>query len=341
MFRFENIDHLYAFGIIPVLIIFFVIALMARKRAIERFGNSSLMAQLMPKMSKYKHTVKFTLLMFALAFLVVGWANPQWGTKKEKVKRKSVDVFVALDISQSMLAEDIPPNRMERAKRFAQDLIEQLKGDRVGLIIFAGNAYLQMPMTTDYAAAQLFLRTANPDMAPSQGTAISDAIDMAAQSFEEENKSHKALVIITDGENHDQDALDKAKEVNEDGMLIFTVGVGTPQGAKIPVYYGNRQGYKIDKTGQEVISKLNEQMLLDLANEGDGSYFNIAAGDKVAESLRERIDRLEKREFEMRAFEEYESYFQYFIGIALLLLIIEFVISYRKNKFLEGKDIFK
>ena len=341
MFRFENIDHLYAFGLIPVLIIFFVIALMARKRAIERFGDSSLMAQLMPKMSKYKHTVKFIILMFALAFLVVGWANPQWGTKKEKVKRKSVDVFIALDISQSMLAEDIPPNRMERAKRFAQDLIEKLKGDRVGLIIFAGNAYLQMPMTTDYAAAQLFLRTANPDMAPSQGTAISDAIDMAKQSFEEENKSHKALVVITDGENHDQETLDMAKQANEDGLLIFTVGVGTPQGAKIPVFYGNRRGFKIDKTGQEVVSKLNEQMLLDLANEGDGSYFNIAAGDKVVEALRERIDRLEKREFEMRAFEEYESYFQYFIGFALLLLIIEFVISYRKNKFMEGKDIFK
>jgi Ca-activated chloride channel family protein len=332
---------MYALAIIPILIVFFVFAMLARKRSIERFGDSSLMAQLMPKMSKYKHTVKFVLLMIGLAFLVIGWANPQWGTKKEKVKRKSVDVFVALDISQSMMAEDIPPNRMERAKRFAQDLIEELKGDRVGLIIFAGNAYLQMPLTTDYAAAKLFLRTANPDMAPSQGTAISDAIDLAYRSFEEDNKAHKALVIITDGENHDQDALDQAQSANEDGLLIFTVGVGTPQGAKIPVNYGGRQGYKIDKTGQEVVSKLNEQMLLDLASEGDGSYFNIAAGDKVVETLQERIDKLEKREFETRAFEEYESYFQYFIGLALLFLIIEFVISYRKNKFLEGKDFFQ
>lgn len=341
MFRFENIDNLYALAIIPVLIVFFILALMARKRAIERFGDSSLMAQLMPKMSKYKHTLKFVLLMIGIAFLVVGWANPQWGTKKEKVKRKSVDVFVALDISQSMLAEDVPPNRMERAKRFAQDLVEGLKGDRVGLIIFAGNAYLQMPMTTDYAAAQLFLRTANPDMAPSQGTAISDAIDLALRSFEEDNKSHKALVIITDGENHDQDALDQAKAANEDGLLIFTIGVGTPQGAKIPINYSGQRGYKIDKTGQEVVSKLNEQMLLDLANEGDGNYFNIAAGENVVNALQERIDKLEKREFETRAFEEYESYFQYFIAIALLFLIIEFAISYRKNKFLEGKDIFK
>lgn len=340
MFRFEHPDHLYALAILPVLIVLFMIARHLRKRAIERFGDKRLMVQLMPKVSKYKHGVKFTILLFALAFLIVGWANPQWGTKKEKVKRKSVDVFIALDISQSMLAEDIPPNRLERAKRFAENLMEELKGERIGLILFAGNAYLQMPLTTDYGAALMFLRTANPKMAPTQGTAISDAIDLAERSFEVENETHKALIIITDGENHDGEALERAKDANDDGLLIFTVGVGSPNGGKIPTYFGARKGFKLDNDGNEIVTKLNEQMLLDLADSGEGAYFNITATDEIVETLRDRINKMERREFELQAFEEYESHFQLFIAIALFLLIIEFLISYRKSKWLEGRDFF-
>jgi len=193
-FRFENIDYLYALLLLPIFMLLFWLIQRARKNAFDKFGNSTLLAQLMPAYSKYKHTTKFALLLVGLSFLIVGWANPQWGTKKEKVKRKSVDVFIALDISQSMMAEDIRPNRMERARRFAQNLVEKLRGDRLGIILFAGNAYLQMPLTTDYAAAQLFLRSANPNQAPAQGTAISEAIDLAEQSFEEDNKQHKAIL---------------------------------------------------------------------------------------------------------------------------------------------------
>lgn len=341
MFRFEQPDHLYAFVVLPILLLIFVIAIIARKRALARFGDHRLLQQLMPKMSKYKHQVKFSFLIFALAFLVIGWANPQWGTRKEKVKRKSVDVFIALDISQSMLAKDVPPNRMERAKKFAQNLVDQLRGDRVGIIIFAGNAYLQTPLTTDYAAAHLFLRTANPDMAPSQGTAISDAIDLAENVFGEDNKAHKALVVITDGENHDEETLQRAREANENGLMIFTVGVGTADGDFIPLNYGNRQDYKRDKAGQPVRTRLNETMLSDLAAAGAGAYFNIRQEKNVISALQEKINKLEKRELETRAFEEYESYFQYFLGVALLLLIIEFFISYRKNQLLEGKDFFQ
>ena len=340
MFRFEQPDHLYAAIILPILVVLFIIALIVRKRALERFGDNALIAQLMPKMSRYKHQVKFTFILLALAFLVVGWANPQWGSRKEKVKRKSVDIFIALDISRSMMAQDVPPNRMERAKKFAQNLVEEMKGDRVGVIIFAGNAYLQTPLTTDYAAAQLFLKTANPEMAPSQGTAISDAINLAENVFGEDNKAHKALVVITDGENHDEETLERAKEANENGLMIFSVGVGTTEGDFIPVNYGSRQEYMRDQAGNPVRSQLNETMLRDLANAGNGSYFNIREGDGVITSLRDRINQLEKREFETRAFDEYESYFQYFLAAALLLLIIEFMISYRKNQFLEGKDLF-
>lgn len=342
MFRFEQEIHLYALVILPILLVFFMIAWNARKKALQRFGNNSLLVQLMPRVSKYKHGVKFVLLMIALAFLIVGWANPQWGTKKEKVKRKSADIFIALDVSRSMMTEDVRPNRMERAKVFAQKLIQGLQGERLGTIIFAGNAYLQMPLTTDYSAAQLFTKSANPNMAPSQGTAIVDAIDLAEQSFAEDAQHHKALVIITDGENHDQEALERAQEARENGLLIFTVGVGTTEGGFIPTVVNGRLDYKRDKTGNPVRSSLNTEMLQDLANAGDGVYFNLNENsDAVIAALQESIDRLEKKEMEQRVFNEYESYFQYFIALALLFLMIEFMISYRKNKLLEGKDFFK
>ncbi len=341
MFRFENIEYLYAFALIPVLVLFFLLMWYARRRAIRNFGDFELMKRLMPHMSKYKHAIKFLILMVALSFMIVGWANPQWGTKKEKVKRKSVDVFIALDISLSMLAEDISPNRLERAKKFSQNLINELKGERIGIIIFAGNAYLQMPLTTDYAAAELFVRSANTKQAPTQGTAISEAIDLAERSFEQDNKHHKALIIITDGESHDQDALERAREANENGLLIFTVGVGTPGGANIPIVYAGQRGIKRDKSGNPVRSRLNETMLIDLAIEGDGAYYNLVEGDKVVDVLQERISKVEKRELEQRSFNEYESYFQYFLAIGLFLMLLEFFVSYRKSKWLEGKDIFK
>ncbi|MFK7982854.1 MAG: VWA domain-containing protein [Saprospiraceae bacterium] len=341
-FRFENADYLYALLLLPIFILLFWLIQKARKNAFDKFGNSTLLSQLMPAYSKYKHTAKFVLLLFGLSFLIVGWANPQWGSKREKVKRKSVDIFIALDISQSMMAEDIRPNRMERARRFAQNLVEKLKGDRLGIILFAGNAYMQMPLTTDYAAAQLFLRSANPSQAPSQGTAISEAIDLAEQSFEEENKQHKAVIIISDGETHDQDALDRAKEAAENGLLIYSIGVGTPSGGFIPTVIGGRSDYKRDKTGNPVKTSLNEAMMNDLANAGSGAYFNLAGNEveEVSVALRNSVDKLEKREFEARVFNEYESYFQYFLGLAILFLIAEFLLSYRENKWLAGKDLF-
>ena len=342
MFRFEQEIHLYALVILPILLVFFIIAWQARQRALQRFGNNSLLIQLMPRVSKYKHAVKFALLMVSLAFLIVGFANPQWGTEKEKVKRKSADIFIALDISRSMLTEDVRPNRMERAKVFAQKLIQGLKGERLGTIIFAGNAYLQMPLTTDYSAAQLFTKSANPDMAPSQGTAIVDAIDLAERSFANDAEHHKALIIITDGENHDQEALERAKTARENGLLIFTVGVGTTEGDFIPSVVNGRRDYIREPSGSPVRSRLNTEMLRDLASAGDGVYFTLNENsDAVIAALKESIDRLEKKEMEQRIFNEYESYFQYFIAAALLFLLIEFMISYRRNKLLEGKDLFK
>ncbi len=341
-FRFEYGDHLYALLLIPVLILFFLLVQRSRKKAMQEFGNTTLLAQMMPLYSKYKHTVKFLLLLLGLSTLIIAWANPQWGTKREKVKQKSVDIFIALDISQSMMAEDIRPNRLERARKFSQQLVNTLKGNRMGIILFAGNAYLQMPLTTDYAAAQLFLRSANPNQAPTQGTAISDALDLAEQSFEEDNKQHKAIIIITDGETHDQETIEFAQEAAKNGLLIYTVGVGTPSGGLIPTIIGGREDYKRDQSGNPVRSVLNEKMMQDLADVGNGYYFNLVSSnpDEVSESLRTSIDRMEKREFEARVFNEYESYFQYFIALAILFLGAEFLISYRKNRWLGEKDFF-
>ncbi len=343
MFRFEHADHLWALIVIPVLIVFFVLTWYARKRAISRFGDTALMQKIIPQLSKYKHTAKFVLLMLALTTIIVAWSNPQWGMKKEKVKRKSSDIFIALDISQSMLAEDVRPSRLDRARQFAQNLVKKLKGERIGTIIFAGNAYLQIPLTTDYAAAQLFLKSANPNMAPSQGTAISDAIDLAEQSFEENNKHHKALVIITDGENHDQETLDRAAEAAENGLLIFTVGVGTTEGGFIRMDLGGgRSDYKRDQTGNPVRTKLDPELITKLAEAGNGTAFNLTDDtEEVVRQLRQRIDKIEKRELEQRSFSEYNSYFQYFLALGLIFIIIEFLLTYQKSKWRTGRDIFE
>jgi len=343
MFRFEIYENLYALICVPIVIVLFVLFMYFRKNALKEFSHIEALKKLVDDLGKYKHQLKFVLYLFALTSLCFAFANPQWGSKREKVKRKSVDVFIALDISTSMLAEDVRPSRLDRARKFAQDLAEGLKGERIGLILFAGNAYLQMPLTTDYAAASLFLRSANPDMAPTQGTDFFEVIDLAERSFEQDNKQHKALVILTDGENHEEAALTRAAEATENGLLIFTVGVGTDGGEKIPIVYPNGQkDFKRDKSGGYVITKMNPEMLTQLANEGNGAYFNLQenSGTVLAE-LRKRIDKIEKRDFEQRSFTEYESYFQYFIALALLLLIIDNFINYRRNNFTKDKDLFK
>lgn len=333
MLRFEYIDNLYALLLLPVLGLFFWLAWRARRRAIERFGEGALMQQLMPQHSRYKHFIKFTLLLFIVALLVVGWANPQYGTKLRKYKRKSVDVFIVFDVSQSMLAEDISPSRLDRARRFAQGLVQGLRSERLGLILFAGGAYLQSPITTDYNAINLALRSADPGNIPTQGTAIAEALKLAESSFEENNKSHKAVILITDGENHEEGAIIQAEEARGNGVITYAVGVGTPEGSYIPVRDPNGQSaFKRDRAGEPVLSRLNEAVLRELAEAGDGSYFNLSAGsEKVLEVLKERIGRLEKRELEQRTFSEYESSFQWFVGAAILLLLIEFILPYRRG----------
>ena len=340
MFRFEEPTHLYYLLGLPLLLGFFVLVYLWRRRAWQRLGEADLLRRLAPERATYKHRTKWLLFTLALVFLTVAWANPQWGTKTETVMQESADVFLALDISESMLAEDISPSRMERAKRFAQELVERLRGDRVGIIIFAGNAYLQLPLTTDYSAVQLFLRSASPSMAPSQGTAIGEAIELAARSFDETEGGNQALILITDGENHEGDAPERADAAAAAGRQIYTVGVGTERGAPIPTVFGGRRDFKRDQSGQVVQSALNPAMLTDLATRGGGTYFPLTDNAATADALEARIDRLQRRAVEQRSFSEYASYFQYFLAVGILLLLAEFLLSYRRNRLLAGRDIF-
>ncbi len=311
-----------------------------RRRAIARFTNMTLAPYLMPEASKGKHVIKFALLLLAFVFLIVGWANPQWGSQREKVTRKGIDLFVILDISTSMLAEDVPPNRLERAKKFGEDLVEGLKGERMGLILLAGNAYLQVPITTDYNAMQTFIRSANVEQAGTQGSDIGDAFTQVLRYFDKNSPQHKAVILISDGEDHEGEAVAKAQEVADAGIAIFTVGVGTEKGGAIPISSGRRQDFKRDPSGKPIRTLLDQPLLEELATTGNGAYFPISQESKVAAGIRERIDNMEKKEFEERSFERYESYFQWFLGIALLILVAEFLVTYQKSKWMQGKDIF-
>jgi Ca-activated chloride channel homolog len=339
MFRFEYPNHLYALALIPFLTLFFYFTRRARAKALAQFGNSDLVKRLMPQVSMLKHPLKFGILMLAFALLTVAWANPQWGTKRERAKRKASDILIALDISNSMLADDIKPSRLARAQSLALDLAQALKTERIGAIVFAGNAYLQMPLTTDYAAAAMFIKSANPNQAPSQGTALGDAIRLSERTFSPDAKNNKVLIIVSDGEDHDSDALKQAKEAHDNGLTIFTIGVGTTEGGMIPMDFGGVVDYKRDEEGQPVRSKINEQMLSELAKSGGGEYFNIATTNGIVEALQNRIERVEKRELEARSFSEYESYFQWFAAAALLILLGEFIMPYRKSGW-EDRDIF-
>ena len=341
MIRFANIEFLYALLLIPLFIIIFWIMLRWKKKAMSRFGDFQVIKSLMPAISNARTHFKFILLMIAYTFFIVGISNPQIGSKLKKVERKGIDLMIALDVSNSMLAEDIQPNRLERAKQSISKLIDNLQGDRIGIIVFAGKAYTQLPITTDYAAAKLFLTTINTDIVPVQGTAIGDAIEMAKTSFNEIEHS-KAIVIITDGENHEGDAVENAKEAADEGILVYTIGMGLPDGSPIPVYnkYGNRTGYKKDKQGNTIITKLNENMMQQIAAAGNGIYVRANNTQAGLRKVFDEINSLEKSEFESKLYSDYEDRFQYFIAVGLLFLLLEFFIFERKSKWARKFKVF-
>ena len=332
MFRFEASYILWLLLAIPICFAVTWLYFRWKKNAIDKAGDYTVFSRLFPEWSIKKEWLKSSLIICGLALLLISWSNPQWGSRKQKVKAKSSDVIIALDISQSMMAEDISPSRMERSKLFLKELTKKLRGNRIGLIYFAGSAYLQMPLTSDYGSAMDLISAANPRQAGTQGTAIAEAINLSNKIFNDDGPSQKALIIISDGENHDQEAIEAAREAYNSGTYIYTLGIGTEDGAMVPYTEKGRKQYKKDKSGNAVKSSLNVKLLQDVAQEGGGEFYMIDQTLSALKKLEAEIDKIEKKEVEQRSFTDYNSYFQYFLFFAILLYVIEFLISNKVNK---------
>ncbi len=344
--RFEHPEYLYWLLVIPLLIAAYVIVKIIDKRQFRKFADSKFAELLVPLASKARSNTKFVIFIFVLIFGILAAANLQTGSKMEEVKREGIDLYFCVDVSNSMNAEDIAPNRIERSKQAINNLINKLNGDRVGVIVFAGNAYVQLPITSDYSAAKMFLSTVNTSLVPSQGTEIGAAINLAVKSFG--NSEHgKAIVIISDGEDHENgNAIKAAQEAAKLGIKIYTIGMGLEDGAPIPLYnqYGKRTGYKKDREGNTVITKLDDNMLRQIAEIGDGIYRRASNSNVGLDEIYDEINKSEKSEVDSKIFTDYEDQFQWFLGAAIILLILELLISSGKkdweNKFnfFEPKD---
>jgi Ca-activated chloride channel family protein len=340
MFRFGHPEYLYLLVIIPILAFLQLYFQYQRKNKLKKFGNMELLRHLMPDVSFIRPVVKFYLLLLAISAIILTLASPQFGTKLETVKRKGIELIIALDVSNSMNATDIEPSRLNRAKLAIERLTGRLVNDRIGLIVFAGEAYVQLPITTDYASAKLFLSSINTDVVPTQGTAIGEAIRLASNSFSQQEDINKAIVVISDGEDHQQNAIEAARQSNEKGIQVYTVGMGSTDGGPIPVGGGSRNSFMKDRQGNVIISKMNAGLLKEVAQAGNGEY--IAANNirRGINNLIDELSELEKAEIESKVYTDYDSQFQYLVALALLILLIEFLMLERKNKLLKKIDLF-
>lgn len=324
---------------IPVFIIGYILYTRRKRRQLAEFGDPELVSELMPDASKARPVVKFSLLMVALALLIMAAARPQYGQKEKTVKRQGIEVMIALDISNSMMAEDVAPNRLDRAKQMLSKMIDRMVDDKVGLVVFAGEAYTQLPITCDYVSAKMFLNTITPALIPTQGTAIGAALETSIRSFgSQESDAGRAIVLITDGENHEDDAIAAAKHARELGIQVFVVGIGKPEGSPIPIAGTNN--YIKDRSGQVVVSRLNEDMCQQIAQAGNGIYVRCDNTNTAMRALQQELDRIATAELETKVYADYNEQYQSFVLIALLLLVIDFFILERKNHRLAKMDIF-
>ena len=339
MFRFAHIEYLWLLLLIPAFVAGYIAMLQRKKRQLKEFGDPALVEELMPNVSRVRPAVKFGLVMLALALLIIAVARPQYGQKEKTIKRQGIEVMIALDISNSMLAEDVAPNRLDRAKQMLSKLIDNMVDDKVGLIVFAGQAYIQLPITCDYVSAKMFLNTISPDMIKTQGTAIGDAIMTSVRAFGEADKEvSRAIILITDGENHEDDALAAAKAAVEQGVKVFVVGIGKPDGSPIPIPGTNN--FRKDRAGNVVVSKLNEDMCREIAQAGQGIYVRCDNTNTATRAIQKELDELATSDLETKVYADYNEQYQGFVLLALLILIADFFIFNRKNKALSRWDIF-
>ena len=332
MFRFANPEYLNLLYFLPVLVVLFWYLGRNRKKHLQVFADGELHKTLFPTDSNLKRWTKFVLILLALTCLVFAAANPQVGTKMQEVKQTGIDVFILLDVSNSMMAEDIKPNRLEKAKYQISNLINKLRGDRIGLIIFAGQAYVQIPLTTDYSAANLFLSAVDVNSVPSQGTAIASAINLATASFDTLS-TQKVIIAITDGEDHEGDVQKAVENAISHGIKIYAIGLGSQEGVPIPVYNNRNQlvGFKKDREGNSVLTKLDEETLKQIAVEGNGKYYRGTNYEDYLDKIYTELSELEQTEFGVKKVTDYEDRFYYFLIPALILLVLEFFISEKKS----------
>ena len=326
---------------IPAIILLFLGVLFWQRSAQKRFADSALLKKLSPERSLFKPALKIFVLSLAILCLVIALVNPKMGTKLETVKREGVDVVFAIDVSKSMLAEDIAPNRMEKSKQLVTQIINNLGSDRIGIIAYAGSAYPQLPITTDYSSAKLFLSQMNTDMLSSQGTAISEAIELAKTYYNDEEQTNRVLFIISDGEDHVGESSNIAEQANQEGIRIFTIGVGETTGGPIPLKRnGIVQSYKKDQSGETVITKLDEQTLKDIASEANGEYIFGKNTSEVTDKVKEILNGMDKKEFEAKQFADFKDQFQWFLGAGLLLLFLDIFLLDRKTSWLKKLNLF-
>ena len=339
MFRFEEPTYLYLLLLLPFLAAFYLYSNYRRRKAIRKFGDPVLMAQLMPDVSKYRPDVKFWLVFAAIGLFAVLLARPQFGSKLETVKRQGVEVMIALDISNSMLAQDVQPSRLEKAKRLVAQLVDKMENDKVGMIVFAGDAFTQLPITSDYISAKMFLESINPSLISKQGTAIGAAINLATRSFTPQEGVGRAVIVITDGENHEGGAVEAAKAAAEKGIQVSVLGVGMPDGAPIPVEGTN--DFRRDRDGNVVVTRLNEQMCQEIAQAGDGIYVRVDNSNAAQKVIAQEINKMAKADVETQVYTKFNEQFQAVAWIILLLLLAEMLILERKNPLFRNIHLFK
>jgi Ca-activated chloride channel family protein len=309
-----------------------------KRRQLEEFGDAGLMEQLMPNASRIRPVVKFIFVMVALSLLILAAARPQFGQSERTEKRQGIEAIVALDISNSMLAEDVAPNRLDRAKQMLSKLMDNMVNDKVGLVVFAGDAFVQLPITCDYVSAKMFLNSIKPDLIKTQGTAIGQALATSIRCFGEQSDASRAIILITDGENHEDDAVAVAKHAKEQGIQVLVVGIGKPEGSPIPVPGTNT--FRKDRQGNVVVSKLNEDMCREIAQAGGGIYVRCDNTNTAMKAIQKELDKLGTQEIETQIYTDYNEQFQSFAIFALLLLVIDFFVFNRKNKTITKLDIF-
>lgn len=341
MYQLDEKIYFYVLGIIPFLVVLFIGYRIWQKHAQKRFADAETLNRLSPNKSIFKSVLKLVLILLAISCLAIALVNPKIGTKMETVKREGVDIVFAIDVSKSMIAEDIAPNRLEKAKRLVSEIINNLASDRIGIIAYAGQAHPQLPITTDYSAAKMFLQSMNTDMMSSQGTAINEAIQLATTYYDDQDQTNRVLFLISDGEDHSNATAEAVEEASAAGIKIYTIGIGTAKGGPMPIRVnGVIDTYKKDRNGEVVITKLNESILQAIAREGNGEYINGTNTNEVVTQVTDILSQMDKTEFESKQFADFKDQFQWFIAAAIFLLFLDIFMSERKTAWIQKLNLF-